>query len=697
MNTVASSRFRRTTITAALPYANGPLHIGHLAGVYLPADIYARYLRLCNKACLFVCGSDEHGVAITIRARKEGISPQELIDRFHEVNQTAFQAFNISFDVYSRTSKEIHHETAQAFFLRFHETGKLREKASEQLYDPQEQMYLPDRYVTGTCPKCGYDQAYGDQCENCGSALSPTDLIAPRSVLSGAQPELRQTRHWFLPLEDYQQWLEEYILQEHQEWKTNVYGQCKSWLQEGLQARAITRDLNWGVRVPVEGAEDKRLYVWFDAPIGYISATRDWAQQQGDPEAWKKWWKTRESDGQTRLLHFIGKDNIVFHCIIFPAVLKGHGEYLVPDNVPANEFLNLEGRKISTSRNWAIWLHEFAERHPDKIDVLRYALAANMPETSDADFSWKDFQQRNNSELVAIFGNFVNRVLSLLQKYYNGILPEPATEGFAREDLELLKSISETGEQVAHELEQFRFRAGLQAAMNLARAGNRYLQEAEPWKLQKTNPERVQTILYTAAQVTAALRIVFRPFLPQKAAELAALCNLPTEEPWATLTEQPERLAPGHNFPKPTLLFQKLEDSFVEAEQAHLAASAEQPEPAPADEFEQEKPQIDFEQFMALDLRAATVLQAEKVPKTKKLIKLTLDMGYEQRTVVSGIAAFFSPEALPGQRVVVVANLAPKKMRGVESRGMVLMAEAPDGTLSFVSPGSEVPNGAVVR
>jgi methionyl-tRNA synthetase len=703
-----ATRPTRTLVTAALPYANGPLHIGHLAGAYLPADIYVRHLRMAGQPVLFVCGSDEHGVAITIRARKEGISPQELIDKYHHLNRQAFADFGIAFDIYSRTSTPQHRETAQAFFRRWEETGQLVEQVSEQFYDPQEQMFLPDRYLLGTCPTCANPNAYGDQCEKCGRSLSPTELIEPRSALSGAVPERRNTSHWFLPLDVWNDRLREYVVHQHADWKPNVFGQCKSWLDEGLRPRAITRDLDWGIPVPLtdDRARGKVLYVWFDAPIGYISATQEWAAQQGTPDAWKPWWLKPEAggDGHTRILHFIGKDNIVFHCLIFPVILMGHGDYLWADNVPANEFLNLEGQKISTSRNWAIWMHEFAAEHPDQIDVMRYVIASNFPETSDAEFTWKDYLDRNNNELVAVLGNFVNRVLTLVWKYYNGTVPTAIPQP---EDHLVLLDIKTQTEALHSHTEAFRFRAALQSAMELARAGNKYLQEAEPWKRIGTDPDRVAQVLYTCTQLVAALGAVFRPFLPGTSDRIFRLLNLPAIVTWTDLLA-PERLGKyvpaGHLLAQPELLFQKLDAAFTEAQLAKLEASRAENAPAATPGATSEgtatpeaKLNIQYEDFAKLDLRIATIVAAERVPKADKLLKLTLDDGTgTPRTVVSGIAEHYAPEAIVGQQVVIVANLEPRKLRGIESQGMVLMAEA-EGQLLFVATRHPSPPGSEVR
>ena len=702
----------RYLVTSALPYANGPIHIGHLVGAYLPADIYVRYLRSMGRDVLYVCGSDEHGVAITIRARQEGLSPQQVIDKYHPLIRDSLQQFGISFDNYSRTSLPIHHETAAGFFRTFHERGLLDAHESAQFYDPQAGIFLPDRYVTGECPVCHHPRAYGDQCENCGSSLSPTDLIGPKSTLSGATPELRSTRHWFLPLDKMQaEWLQGYVDAKQDHWKANVYGQCQSWLKAGLQPRAITRDLDWGIPVPLEGAEGKVLYVWFDAPIGYISSSREWAEKRGTPDAWKPYWQ----DPDTELVHFIGKDNIVFHTLIFPAMLHYEGSYIVPSQVPANEFLNLEGNKMSTSRNYAVWLHEYLAAFPDKVDVLRYVLAATMPETKDNDFSWKDYQARNNNELVAILGNFVNRVLTLIQKYYGGTVPPcPATQADVAERAELHRALQAEQAQYAQSLEKFRFRDALTALMNMARAGNKYLADTEPWKRIQTDEAAVQAILYTATQLVAQLAVYAEPFLPGTAQQLGLLLDTPVPSLAQLHQQDAWQLVPaGRVLPQPTLLFTKIEDSTIAEQQqkleAALAASAAQalPTSAPEDAVPMAapvpapKPEVAFPDFEKLDIRIATITAAERVPKADRLLKLTLDTGLDTRTVVSGIAEHYAPEDLVGQRVSVLLNLAPRKLKGIESQGMVLMAEGPDGKLRFVQPQeqapAELPNGSVVR
>ena len=684
--------FARTTVTAALPYTNGPIHIGHLAGVYVPADIYCRFLRLTGRDVLFVCGSDEHGVAIPMKAKKEGVTAQQLIDKYHGIIKASFAEFGISFDNYSRTSSEIHKETASDFFKQLYDQGDFLEESSAQLYDAQDEQFLADRFVTGTCPKCGYEEAYGDQCEQCGSSLNATDLINPKSVLTGAVPVLKETRHWYLPLDRYEEFLKGWILGEHKEdWKPNVYGQCKSWLDDGLKPRAVTRDLDWGIPVPAPGGEGKVLYVWFDAPIGYISATREWAAREG--KDWEPYWK----DPKTRLLHFIGKDNIVFHCIIFPSMLKAHGEYILPDNVPANEFLNLEGKKLSTSRNWAVWLHEYLEDFPDMQDVLRYVLTANAPETKDNDFTWKDFQARNNNELVAIFGNFVNRVVVLTQKYYDSIVPSGAN--LNETDQEVLAALSDFPDRISQSLERFRFREGLQELMSLARLGNKYLAEEEPWKKINEDPERVEAILFTALQVAAGLAVLSEPFLPFTGEKLSqildfqSLKNFPT---WRELKNTPKSLPTGHTITPGELLFRKIEDSEVEAQLQKLMQTKKENEMSDSP-LQPQKEIIDYETFTKLDLRVGTILSAEKMPKTKKLIVMQVDTGLDTRTIVSGIAEHYEPQSLIGKKVTVLANLAPRPLRGVESQGMLLLAETPDGKLIFISPEDpQTTNGAPI-
>ena len=687
------SKFKRTLITTALPYANGPIHIGHLAGVYVPADIYARYLRLKNEDVLMIGGSDEHGVPITLKAKNEDVTPQDIVDRYHNIIKESFQKFGISFDVYSRTSSKVHHETASEFFKKLYDEGKFIEKSSEQYYDEENQQFLADRYIIGTCPRCGFEKAYGDQCENCGTSLSPNELIDPTSMISGNQPVLKETRHWYLPLDQYEPWLREWILEGHTEWKTNVYGQCKSWIDSGLQPRAVTRDLDWGVPVPVEGVEGKVLYVWFDAPIGYISATRELFNSLSpsgkDGEGlWEKYWK----DPETRMLHFIGKDNIVFHCIIFPSMLKAEGTFNLPDNVPANEFLNLENDKISTSRNWAVWLHEYLEEFPGKEDVLKYVLTANAPETKDNDFTWKDFQTRNNNELVAILGNFVNRALVLTHKYFDGQVP--ALGELSGYDKETLDSISTIKAEVEKSLDSFRIREALKNAMDLARLGNKYLADEEPWKVYKTDVGRVKTILNVCLQISANLTICLEPFLPFSMEKLRGFLNFEKQD-WGKLGRV-DLISEGHKLNKPELLFEKIEDSVVEAQLQKLMDTKKANEMAEA-KAKPAKESIEFDDFGKMDIRVGTVLEAEKVAKTKKLLKLKIDTGIDKRTVVSGIAEYYGPEDLIGKQVSVLINLKPKKLRGIESQGMILCAENADGSLSIVEPDQKVKNGSEVK
>ena len=676
----------RYTLTAALPYANGPVHIGHLAGVYVPADIYARYLRSKGKEVLFVCGSDEHGVPITIRARKEGVSPQEIVDKYHKIIKNAFADFGISFDIYSRTSSPVHADTAAAFFKTLYDKGEFIEMETEQYYDEQAGQFLADRYITGTCPVCGHEGAYGDQCEACGSSLSPTELKNPKSALSGSAPVLRKTKHWYLPLDRYEPWLRQWIVEGHKDdWKANVYGQCKSWIDQGLQPRAVTRDLDWGVPVPLPGAEGKVLYVWFDAPIGYISATKEWAAAR--QTAWQPWWQ----DEKTSLIHFIGKDNIVFHCIIFPSMLKQHGDFILPDNVPANEFLNLEGDKISTSRNWAVWLHEYLEEFPGKQDVLRYVLCANAPETKDNDFTWKDFQARNNNELVAILGNFVNRAVVLTHKYFDGRVPQRSA--LYDIDEELIGELAKAPDYIAESLDKFRFREALARYLELARAGNKYLADTEPWKLIKDDKERVGTILNLALQVVANLAILGEPFLPFTARKIFAMLKLENQG-WQA-GGSIDLLAGDQEINKAELLFEKIEDSVVEKQLEKLQNTkmenqAQQAAPAA------QKAEISYDDFAKLDMRIGTIVAAEAVPKSKKLLKLTIDTGIDQRTVLSGIAQLFSPEELPGKQVTVLVNLAPRKMMGMVSQGMVLMVEDADGSLRMLVPEQPVQNGSTI-
>ena len=734
--------FKRTLVTCALPYANGPVHIGHLAGVYVPADIYVRYLRMRGKDVLFICGSDEHGVPITIKARANGVTPQDIVDKYHGIIKDSFTRLGINFDIYSRTTSKVHHKNASEFFRELYDKGKFITKESEQYYDPEAKTFLADRYIVGTCPKCGNPNAYGDQCEKCGSTLSPEELIDPKSKLSGAQPIKKKTSHWYLPLDQYEPWLRDWILENHKEWRSNVYGQCKSWLDGGLQPRAVSRDLDWGVPVPVEGAEGKVLYVWFDAPIGYISNTQELL-----PESWEKWWK----DEDTRLIHFIGKDNIVFHCIVFPSMLKARGNYILPDNVPSNEFLNLESDKISTSRNWAVWLNEYVDEFPGQEDVLRYVLCANAPETKDNDFTWKDFQQRNNSELVAILGNFVNRAVVLTQKYFGGKVPANLKPEAI--DAEALAQIPELRRSLEANLDDFHFREALKDAMSIARVGNKYISDTEPWKVAKTDMDRTASILYTSLQICANLAIAFEPFTPFSAEKLRGILNVglnagfdhragegeptvnfykPGESKALHTVDAGQPLGPstvpepvegvegpvfcwddlgkadllpvGHELGEAVLLFAKVEDSVVEAQVAKLnatkaaneaAAKAAEAKEAAA-KVEPQKPEVTFEDFGAMDIRTATVLEAERVPKTDKLLKLTIDTGIDKRTIVSGIAEYYSPEDMLGKQICILANLKPRVIRGIESKGMILMAKQGDGTMRFVTPQEVVTNGAVI-
>jgi methionyl-tRNA synthetase len=669
--------YKRYLITSALPYANGPLHIGHLAGVYVPADIYARYMRLRGRNVCFVGGSDEHGVPITIKARQLGITPQDIVDKYHTQIKESFRRLGISFDVYSRTTSKIHHKTAADFFRKLYDEGKFLEKETEQFYDPEAKTYLADRYIVGTCPRCGHPEAYGDQCEKCGSTLSPDELINPHSSISGSIPEKRKTKHWYLPLDQYEPWLKEWILENHKEWKPNVYGQCKSWLDNGLQPRAVSRDLDWGVPVPVEGAEGKVLYVWFDAPIGYISNTIELF-----PDSWETWWKSDD----TKMVHFIGKDNIVFHCIVFPSMLKAHGGYILPDNVPANEFLNLEGEKISTSRNWAVWLHEYLDEFPDQQDVLRYTLCATTPETKDNDFTWKEFQARNNNELVAILGNFVNRAVVLTHKYFNGTVPQKAE--MTAFDTEITEAIPVIRKALEDHLEHYRFRDSLKEAMNLARLGNKYLADTEPWKVAKTDMERVGSILNISLQICACLTIALEPFLPFTTDKLRHILNIPAQLPWSAFGDR-DLIASGHILNEPVLLFRKIEDTEVETQVAKLKKPVKKAI-APA------LPSCTIDDFSKMDIRVATVLQAERVPKTDKLLKLTIDTGLDQRVIVSGIAEYYRPEDMTGRQICILANLLPRKIRGIESQGMILMAKEPDGTMRLVSPLEGIGNGAVI-
>ncbi|MBQ8607229.1 MAG: methionine--tRNA ligase [Bacteroidaceae bacterium] len=682
-------RFKRTTVTSALPYANGPVHIGHLAGVYVPADIYVRYLRLKGEDVLFIGGSDEHGVPVTIRAKKEGCTPQDVVDRYHTIIKNAFAEFGISFDVYSRTTSKTHHALASDFFKKLYENGKFVELESEQFYDEGANQFLSDRNIKGQCPRCHAEGAYGDQCEKCGSTLSPDELINPVNALTGNSLVKRPTKHWYLPLNDYQQWLEQWILGDHKEWRSNVYGQCKSWLDAGLKPRAVTRDLEWGIPVPVEGAEGKVLYVWFDAPIGYISNTKELCDAHPEKGSWETWWK----DPETRLVHFIGKDNIVFHCIVFPTMLKAEGSYILPDNVPSNEFLNLEGDKISTSRNWAVWLHEYLVDFPGKQDVLRYVLTANAPETKDNDFTWKDFQARNNNELVAVYGNFVNRALQLTQKYYNGIVP-PIGE-LTVYDEETLAEFKDIKEKVENLLNNFKFRDAQKEAMNLARIGNKYIADTEPWKVIKTDPERVKTIIHVSLQLTANLAIAFEPFLPFSSAKLREMLNVEKLE-WAKLGAM-DLLSAGHQLGTPSLLFEKIEDATIEAQVEKLLATKEANKEA---EYKANpiKPTVSFEDFEKLDIRVGTVLECENVPKMKKLLKFKIADGLENRTIVSGIAQHYTPEELVGKQVLFIANLAPRQFKnGLVSEGMILSAENWDGSLSVTSLLKEVKPGSEVK
>ena len=677
--------YKRYTVTSALPYANGPIHIGHLAGVYVPADIFVRFLRMNGEDVIFIGGSDEHGVPITIKALQQGVSPQQIVDKYHGMIKKSFEEFGISFDIYSRTSNPIHQETASAFFKKMYDAGQFVEKISQQYYDEASGHFLADRYITGTCPNCGFEKAYGDQCEKCGSSLNATDLINPKSVLSGNAPVMRETKHWFLPLDQYEPWLREWILEGHQDdWKTNVYGQCKSWIEQGLQPRAVTRDLDWGVKVPVPGAEGKVLYVWFDAPIGYISATRELRPD------WEKYWK----DPQTKLVHFIGKDNIVFHCIIFPSMLKAEGSYILPDNVPANEFLNLEGDKISTSRNWAVWLHEYLQDFPGKQDVLRYVLTSNAPETKDNDFTWKDFQARNNNELVAVLGNFVNRTIVLTHKYFEGRVPRQGelrpVDTAALEEMKLFPS------RIAISLYTYHFREALAEMMNLARLGNKYLTENEPWKLWPNDEERVATVLNISLQICAQLSIVAEPFLPFSAAKIRHTLNLGSYG-WkdALLCNWMET---GQSINPQSLLFEKIEDEAIQKQVQKLMDTKAANEAAQVvTSFKPAKPEIVYDDFTKMDIRSGTILEAEKVPKTDKLLKLKIDTGIDQRTVVSGIAAYFKPSEIIGRRVSILVNLAPRKLKGIESQGMILMAENPDGTLFFVTADEGAQNGSDIK
>ncbi len=672
------SQTKRYTITAALPYTNGPVHIGHLAGVYIPADIYVRYLRSKQQDVIYICGSDEHGVPITIRAKKEGVTPQQIVDKYHKIIQQSFKEFGISFDNYSRTTASIHHQTASDFFKKLYEDGKFIEETSEQLYDEEAKQFLADRFVIGTCPKCGNTESYGDQCEQCGTSHNATDLINPRSAITGNIPSLKETKHWYLPLDQYEEWLRKWIVEGHQkDWKPNVLGQVKSWLDDGLRPRAVTRDLDWGIPVPVKGAEGKVLYVWFDAPIGYISSTKEWAAREN--KDWEPYWK----DENTQLIHFIGKDNIVFHAIIFPSMLKAEGSYIMPENVPANEFLNLEGNKISTSKNWAVWLHEYLQDFPGKQDVLRYVLTANSPETKDNDFTWKDFQARNNNELVAILGNFINRVTVLTHKYYSGIVPAKAVHH------KELDRISGFRDRIGQSIEKFRFREASQELMNLARMGNVFLQEQEPWKKIKENPEAVKSIMFTALQIAAALAQLSEPFLPFTALKLRNILNIkPLNWDTVFVDDSHALIDEGHSINASELLFEKIEDAEIQQQLDKLAATKKQNQQADKI-IEPQKDIITFDDFLAMDIRIGTILEAEKVAKTKKLLKLLVDVGTDQRTIISGIAESFDPKDIIGQQVSVLINLAPRKIRGIESQGMILMTENKEGKLSFIAPTSD--------
>ncbi|MDI9534796.1 MAG: methionine--tRNA ligase [Bacteroidota bacterium] len=673
--------FKRYTVTTALPYANGPVHIGHLAGVYVPADIYVRYLRLRHKDVIFIGGSDEHGVPITLKARNEGVTPQQVVDRYHNIIKESFKKFGISYDIYSRTSSQIHHETAAEFFKTLYDKGEFVEKISKQYFDEAESQFLADRYIIGTCPKCEYEAAYGDQCENCGSSLSPEELINPRSVISGNKPILKETKHWYLPLDKYENWLKQWILEEHKEWKPNVYGQCKSWLDAGLFPRAVTRDLDWGVKVPLHEAENKVLYVWFDAPIGYISATKELRPD------WEKYWK----DAETKLVHFIGKDNIVFHCIIYPSILKQEGSYILPENVPANEFLNLEGDKISTSRNWAVWLHEYLEDFPNKQDVLRYVLCANAPETKDSDFTWKDFQARNNNELVAILGNFINRALVLTHKYYDGKIPVPSE--ITDKEKEIREEILKIKSDLEKNIENYKFREALKDFMQISRIGNKYLADTEPWKLIKTDSERVKTIMYYSLQLCAISVVLGEIFLPFSMEKLRNMLNMEKTD-WEDVLKF-DLLKPEHKINQAELLFEIIDDAKIEEQLNKLAKTKEMNESS-AKTVSPQKEEITYDDFVKQDIRVATILEAEKVPKADKLLKLLVDTGIDKRTIVSGIAEYYKPEEIIGKQVCVLVNLAPRKLRGIESAGMILMATDKDGSLKFVSPENLTANGSVI-
>ena len=678
-----SKEYKRYLITSALPYANGPVHIGHLAGVYVPSDIYTRYLRLKGHDVISVCGSDEHGVPITIKARKEGITPQQVVDRYHEIIEKSFRRLGMSFDIYSRTSSPTHRVTASEYFRKLYDEGKFIEQTSMQYYDEEAQQFLADRYIVGTCPRCQNEKAYGDQCEKCGSTLSPDELINPRSALSGGNIVKRETKHWYLPLDKYEGFLREWILEGHKEWKSNVYGQCKSWLDLGLQPRAVSRDLDWGIPVPVEGADGKVLYVWFDAPIGYISATKDLTPD------WEKYWKSED----TKMVHFIGKDNIVFHCIVFPSMLKAHGDYILPENVPANEFLNLEGDKISTSRNWAVWLHEYLDEFPGKEDVLRYVLCANAPETKDNDFTWKDFQARNNSELVAVLGNFVNRALVLTKKYYDGAVPERGE--LTEYDEATIEEMQKIKASLERNIEHYHFREALKDAMNFARIGNKYLADTEPWKVIKTDPERVKTILNIALQITANTAIAIEPFMPFSAEKMLKMLAV-EKLSWEQMGSM-ELIAAGHTIGEAVLLFEKIEDDVIQKQLDKLeAARKANLEAEAAQNVTEQKAEVSFDDFQKMDIRVSTILAAEKVAKTKKLLKLSIDTGIDKRTIVSGIAEYYTPEQLVGRQVLVLANLAPREIKGIESRGMILMAEDALGRLVLVQPEDKTMSGAMI-
>lgn len=682
---MGKKEFNKYTVTAALPYANGPVHIGHLAGVYVPADIYVRYLRNKGKDVAFVCGSDEHGVAITLRAKKDGTTPKQVVDKYHELIKSSFEQFGIAFDIYSRTSSEVHHETSSSLFKDMYDKGTFEEKVSEQYYDEANEQFLADRYIVGTCPNCSFESAYGDQCEKCGTSLSPSELINPKSALSGNEPIKKETKHWFLPMDKYEDWLKKWILEDHKEWKSNVYGQCKSWLDNGLMPRAMTRDLDWGVKVPLKGAEGKVLYVWFDAPIGYISATKEWAENNN--KDWEPYWKGES----TKLVHFIGKDNIVFHCIIFPTILKASGEFILPDNVPANEFLNLEGNKISTSKNWAVWLHEYLEDFPDKEDVLRYVLCTSAPETKDNDFTWKDFQARNNNELVAILGNFINRALVLTQKYYDGRVPERGD--LFDIDLKVIDNLKAAPGKIEKSLESYRFREAMAQFMELARIGNKYLADTEPWKLVKEDPKRVETIMNIALQLVVNISILGEPFLPKSIHKLADMLSIERQN-WSDAGKD-DLLNADHVIDKPSLLFQKIEDSEVEKQLAKLEDTKRKNEMENTS-VTPSKPEISFDDFIKMDMRVGKIIEAENVPKSKKLLKLKVDTGIDQRTVLSGIAQHYSCEEVLGKQVTILVNLAPRKIMGHESQGMILMAEDKEGNLKFLKPSEAVNEGATI-